>query len=441
VEFEKPITYRFRQGNTYFTELQFQSLYQSLHETQNNNPKMKTQELQHSIEIFDFQRQKDVEYFQNLIKLQQTFVKDFPISIIKDLMIDEYIEGKGSRTSFCYRLERQLGIIGNMRGSTSAVFVVYFGKKGKERDSKFRFTNKIGHVNNEFEALEKVKSEIIDLINAGKTNDINAILKNRLADLFKYKILGTYYPSKYLNQYSSRHLNYFLSEIGLNPSGETVLDKQNTLLEFKNSDEIMNKWSNFEFNRFLYGTFGRPPSNDDQEMKQGFLPAIEKVNPEFVDLTIIEEPFRPNTKNKSGGKPDYIENQERNNRLGKRGENIVYNLEKDFLIKKGLPTKKLIHVSLKNDRLGFDIQSLDEEGNIKYIEVKTTRRKKGDTSFIITDNEKETAESLKNYYIYIVFEGHTTKPKIWRIREPFNVYRKKLKLFPINYKVVINVKE
>lgn len=398
---------------------------------------MKTQELQHSIEKFEIQRQRDEEHFKNLEALQQDFVNDFPIKKIRSLSLDEYIEGKGSHTSFCYRLERQLDTIGNMRGSTVAVFVVYYSKD----KSKYLYTKKLGVCEDEYDALEKVKLEIVNLIKAGRSKDTDTILKNRLADLFKYKILGTYYPDEFPNLYSHIHLDYFIGELGLNPEGKTILDKQNTLVEFKNSDEIMKAWTNFEFNGFLYSTFGRPPSNEEQKEQQSALPAIDKVKPEVIDLTIIENKYSRKTKSKGSGKLNYKEQQERNNRLGKRGENIVYNLEKEFFKKNKLPLKKLIHSSLKDDRLGYDIQSLDAEGNIKYIEVKATRRAKGDTSFLITDNEKEQAENLENYFIYVVFEAHTLRPKIWQINEPFKRHKKDLKLSPVNYRVEVKVND
>lgn len=402
---------------------------------------MLTKELEHEIALFDLKRQRDASHFQNLEILQKQFVNDFPIDVIANLGIDEYIEGKGSHTSFCYRLERQLDEIGNMRGSTAAVFVVYYGKKGEGSEHKYRFTNKLGHVTNKEEALEKVKAEVIALINAGATKDSKAIHTNSLADLFKYKILGTYYPSDYLNLYSHRHIDFFISELGLNPNGKKILDKQNTLLEFKSSDELMSGWSNFEFNSFLYTSFGRPPSNDVQEKQLGALPSMEKVKPELIDLIIIEGIEDKLSKGKGSAKPNYKEQQERNDRLGKRGENIVFNWEEAFFKRLRFPPGQLEHSSKTDDRLGYDIKSLDDKGNVKFIEVKATRRQKGDANFIITDNEKEKAEKLHNYYIYIVFEAHTLHPKIWQIKEPFKDHQDKFILTPINYRVDISVKK
>lgn len=398
---------------------------------------MLTTELKHEIEKFDIQRQKDVSHFVRLKELQQGFVSDFQINDILSLKLDDYIEGKGSQTSFCYRLERQLGEIGDMRGSTVAVFVVYYSKN----KSDYLFTKILGEPIDEYDALTKVKEEIVKLISAGKERNHKAIINNRLSDLFKYKILGTYYPDEYLNLYSHRHLNYFIGELDLKPKGKTVLEKQNILLEFKNSNELMKVWSNYEFNSFLYTNFGRPPSNDDEEVAQGALPPIEKVKPVLINLVIGQAPDSNPKKNKGAAKPNYKEQQERNDKLGKRGENIVYNLEKEFITSNGFNKDLLIHSSKDDDRLGYDIKSVDESGNTKYIEVKATRRKKGDTNFIITENEVDKAEKLENYYIYIVFEAHTTRPEIWQIKEPFKNHKDEFNLTPINYRVSISVEE
>ena len=400
-----------------------------------------TKELQHKIELFDLKRQLDASHFEYLHEIQSQFVADFSLDTIKGLTIDDYVIGKGSPNSFCYRLEQGLSVIGDMRAGTSTKFVVYYGKKGTEEDRKYRYTNRLGKPIDEFDALGKVKSEIVTLITAGKERDVNSINSNRLSTLFKFKILGSYYPDHYLNLYSHRHLNYFIGELGLNPESKTVLGKQDTLLAFKNQNTLSKNWSNYEFNSFLYSQIGYPPSNDEEEAEKDVFPPIEKIKPEIVTLAISDH-IGTDTKGVRGkAKPDYKEQQERNNRLGSRGENIVYNWEQSFFKNQKYSFAQLEHSSKTDDRLGYDIKSLDENGEVKYIEVKATRRKKGNTNFIITDNERLKAEKLDNYYIYVVFEAHTARPKIWQIKEPFKGLQEKFKLSPINYRVEITVKE
>lgn len=395
-------------------------------------------DIAHQIELFDLKRQLEADDFTHLDNLQNMFVSDFSVERIRRLKIDEYVIGKGSKTSFCYRLERQLGALGDMRGSTSSVFVVYYGKKGGDTELKYRYTKKLGKATDELDALKKAKEAIISLIDAGARKDREAIKRNRLADLYKFKLLGTYYPDQYLNIYSPRHLNYFIGELGLNPIHASMFGKQDALLAFKNENKICREWSNYEFNNFLYHEFGRPPANEEGEKEQDVLPAIEDIKPEIIDLTITNY-VGGSKKGKGTAKPDYIERQERNSKLGKRGENIVFNLEEAFLRQNNFSLDKLEHSSKKDDRLGYDIKSLDENGIEKFIEVKSTRTKKGSVNFAITDNEKTKAKKLPNYYIYVVFEANTTSPKIWKIKEPFKGLHEKFKVTPTSYKVEVTV--
>ncbi|MBE9466878.1 MAG: DUF3883 domain-containing protein [Bacteroidetes bacterium] len=78
---------------------------------------------------------------------------------------------------------------------------------------------------------------------------------------------------------------------------------------------------------------------------------------------------------------------------------------------------------------------------MKYIEVKSTRKKVGITNFIITKNETEKAKKLKNYYIYVVFEAHTLHPKIWKIKKPFKLHKDLFLITPVNYKIEINIEK
>ena len=52
-----------------------------------------------------------------------------------------------------------------------------------------------------------------------------------------------------------------------------------------------------------------------------------------------------------------------------------------------------------NSSLGYDIQSINPNGNLKFIEVKTEGF---DNSFIISRNEITRLNETENYYIYVV---------------------------------------
>lgn len=399
---------------------------------------MTEKNIQEKISFFDSEREHLKEELQDLKKLQKKFVEDFPINRIKNLEIDEYVIGKNTHTSFCYRLERELDRLGTIRGATSPKFVVYYGHNGKGSIKDYRFTKKLGILTDKTEALAKVKEEIVSLIEAGNNNDIAQIKRNRLCNLFKYKILGTYFPDIYLDIYSHKHLDFFINKIGHNVYKSDIIEKQNILLDFKNSNAIMKRWSNQEFTRFLYVTIGKPTDRKEETEEIETLPPIKEVHSEIISLEISDYKDKKVKTAKPPKKTDYVKQQERNTKLGLRGEKIVFNSEEIFIKENKLPSESLKHVSLEDDTLGYDILSLDENGKKKYIEVKSTTGKAGDINFFISDNEKKQAETLENYYIYIVFEANTVSPKIWKIKEPFKKHSDKLKLTPVNYKVELS---
>ena len=65
--------------------------------------------------------------------------------------------------------------------------------------------------------------------------------------------------------------------------------------------------------------------------------------------------------------------------------------------------------------------------------------KVGDVDFYYTENEFDKAKEFgKDYFIYLVFEIKSKKPKIWIIRNPF--LSGKLEMKPVQYKVSIHTK-
>lgn len=399
-------------------------------------------DLEFKIKAFDLELEDRDKEFKKKRRLQKAFVADFPPSSIPTLKLDDYVLGKGSKNSFCYRVETGLIELGNMKGATSFKFGIYFGKKGEDVVKKYRFSKKYG--NSVQIAFKNVTEEIKRLIIAGKQNDGEIISKSKIAPLFRYKLLGSYFPDKYLNLYSVDHADYFLSELGLFVEQKSLYYKQKVLIEFKNKHHVMKNWGLLEYNTFLYKTIGRPHGTEKQQAELGILPPFEKVKPNEIALEIGTKPdpsglFKPDSGKK---KQDYDKQNERNSQLGKRGELIVFKMEQDFFKAKGFSLHLLEHTSLKNDRLGYDILTLDENQCQKHIEVKATRRSPNEyLNFMITANEIKQARALNNYYIYMVFEAHTTSPKIWKLKEPFKKHSAKILLEPVSYKAYMKTKK
>lgn len=111
--------------------------------------------------------------------------------------------------------------------------------------------------------------------------------------------------------------------------------------------------------------------------------------------------------NFSGRHIDFAESDDRNRQLGKTGEELVLEFEKNTLIKTGRSdlAEKVIHTSVvEGDGAGYDILSFNTDGENKYIEVKTTSGG-ASTPFYITLNELNfSREKSENYYLYRVYE-------------------------------------
>jgi len=109
---------------------------------------------------------------------------------------------------------------------------------------------------------------------------------------------------------------------------------------------------------------------------------------------------------------NHIENNADNKKLGDLGEQFAIQFEKKRLVDAGKVhlANKIKHISAElGDGAGFDIESFNEDGTARYIEVKTTR---GDFSqpIYITANELEKSRLDKdNYYLYRIYNYDESK--------------------------------
>ena len=404
----------------------------------------------------EFQEAKDTFQYTRILdsrkpfhKLRKDFIKIFTLDKIAKMKIDEFVQGKQNRESFCYGLERTLDPLGKITGSTCDKFGVYFS----EKDHEYSFVSRFG--TDYKSAFKNIKQSIIELIEAGNKEDYDAIRENLISPMFKGKILSTYFPNKYLNIFSNEHLDHYLIGLDLDTPEllkKDAIDKRRVLVEFKNNDPVMKSWDLDMFAVFLVTQYPKEPKAQKDEKyigtqeKELKFQAIEDFT--FVDNLSID--YDSTIVNKSKvtrckGKADYEKEEKRKTKLGDRGEKIVMLAEIDRVIKERGVTeeqakKLVIRESLENDSAGYDIRSVNPDGTYRYIEVKATTSKVGDMSFFYTINEYLTAQEHKeNYYVYIVYEILTKKPKIWVLKNPF-IGDQQLKLEPIKFKVNVQTK-
>jgi len=403
---------------------------------------MNYQELQEAKQTFRIHALE--KEYKSLFKIRDEFVRKYNPAKIASMTIDEYVQGKQSKTSFCYILERSLKGLGNMTGQYATKFGVWYSKDNGD----YSFEPRLGTTY--IEVFKKVKVSILNLLEAGKDHNYEEIINNPLNALFKGKILAVYYPDDYLNIFSNDHLNHYLKAFDLDTAElmkQNVLYKRKALLDYKNSDKDMKKWSNDMFSVFLWSHYPKAPLRSDEvavvsDEEEIEFPTLESFS--FIDLQLASgKPTLPTKSHSSKPSPDYEKEARKYKKLGDRGEYIVYQAEVSRLMKEllitGAKAKKLIKwVSRESDSYGYDIQSVNKDKIPRYIEVKATRDKAGSMDFYYTENEYETAKKYgENYYIYVVYEILTAHPKIWMIKNPF-IKGDGINMRPVKYKVELS---
>lgn len=403
---------------------------------------------------FESQIESVLKAKEDLYKLRNSFASYYSNQRILDMPLDHYALGNDlpkTGYNFCYTIERQLDGLGRIIGATSFKFGIYFGKTKSDQNYKYRFTKKFGSSQNM--AFSNIKQTIVDLIEAGDNEDIDVIVDNILSPMFKGKILSTYYPERYLNIFSDDHLEYFLVQLNLDTEeliwSDAVI-KREALVAFKNQDVVMKHWPLDIFTHFLYNVYpGRPlPPGKEQKPNDALgdyrnpnFPSV--ISPSWIDLEMKNPNPVSTSKPKGKGKenPDYEKEARKLKKLGDRGEKIVLEMEQTRLKELGLPKLAAKVKKAKFDYLGYDIESFETDGSPRYIEVKATRSKIGAANFFLSANELEKAHELRNYFIYMVYDILSTKPKVWIIDNPFNPENKKVVKTPISYRVVINTEQ
>lgn len=391
-------------------------------------------ELENQIKSFEIDSFKNKN--KELEAKRKDFIKRFSVSRIPSMSIDEYVIGKGkTENNFCYEIEHSLEDLGNIKSGFMTKFGIYF----KKDDNKYIITKKWdkGSLDKSFEYL---KSELIKLIEAGKINDINTIRKSPFSPMFKGKILSLNYPDKYLGVFSEAHLNHFLRSFNLHltlKDKADIFDKRDKLVEFKDSHPVMKNWTLQMFANFLYNYYPKAPTkdSDDIEMPIGKVNMID-WNFRSVEIDENEDSQNP-TKPSSTTNPDYIEAHKNQIKLGRRGEEIAMKYERQRLKDLGIKNQPKF---VEDDSKGYDIESWNEDGSKRFIEVKTTQTDPDKKFHIyLTANELEKAkkeEIKENYHLYIVFHPFESNQEVSDMKNPF-IEKDKIKLYHVLHKIFL----
>ena len=242
------------------------------------------------------------------------------------------------------------------------------------------------------------------MLKAGKTQDLEKIREVDVTPMVKGKLLFLYFPDRFVNIFSERHVDYFLARLRLNDPSRNVdlVAKKDVLCELKRDDEVFATWSIMEFTEFLYSVWHPPsrtaPSEAPTALKKFLLdlPPLEETHAEFIKIEMGAAPT-PKRPRDSSGRPPCVTNFQAKSRrdkiLGDHGEDIVFLTEKYALKKAG--------------QIGL------------FDKVHHGSR----------------------FHIYVVFEADSRTPKILRLSNPARMENESFLLEPTSYRASLLVSD
>ena len=249
-------------------------------------------QIDNKIKFFMQNKSEYESEYKRLESLRKSFVDHYNMKRLMDMKKEDYVIGLERKDTFCYRIENELKGLGDIHGSPATKFGLYYGTLGDDKEDKYRLSPKFGEdINSGF---EEIKKEIVYLRMAGDRGEYDKIRACKLQSLFRGKILSTYFPEKYLAVFAEDHLNHFMDMLGMKVVSRSVLDMQDCLVAWKNSQEYLKDLNNYYFTKFLYVSFGRPLENRrslqdiqgkrDKEYPREYVSKISITIPQWEEL-------------------------------------------------------------------------------------------------------------------------------------------------------------
>lgn len=184
--------------------------------------------------------------------IRQSFVEYYTIDKIRDLKKEEYVCGRkkakyNDYRTFCYRIEYELNVLGSMKGSYANKFGIYWNTSINDYECNPKYGT------SKDEVFSNVKASIISLLEYAREENLQKIEESKIANAFKYKLIATYYPDRYLPISSLNHIEEFLTKLGIPfEKKDCFIVKQEKLRTFKDKIPTMKDWSLLEYMTFLY---------------------------------------------------------------------------------------------------------------------------------------------------------------------------------------------
>lgn len=321
------------------------------------------------------------------------FLRRFPVGTLDKLTLQEYAIGQNRGQSFCHWAEPGTDKWARITGATANKFGIYYGFAGKGSTERFRYTRKFAGDQPLSGAQSKVyravRAELVKLVVSAQALDFEAIDRNSLSQMFKAKVVSLYFDDLYLPICSDR----ILLDIGveLEIDSKSPSEVQHAALDLRTFVPVTAGWSNLKLSDFLL----RLVSDGSKSLA----PVQPKAPP--------PKPKVPNL----DWEPNFEALAKAAREKGEKSEAFALEREKARLLSRGMKGLiKKIQDRTKKPRYGYDFQSFSDDGEARYIEVKTFTGGR----FFLSANELRIAQDEKEgkrYFFYLVTYDRDGEPE------------------------------
>jgi len=150
------------------------------------------------------------------------------------------------------------------------------------------------------------------------------------------------------------------------------------------------------------------------------LEAVEARHLEPLDTWVPPGPREGGARRPGSWLPPSRRDQERDQAVGSRGEEIIYRRELARVQALGYAETRVIWQSRSDPGAPYDILSLDDDGEDLWIEVKSTTGRDGRFQWSKGEFEKALQER-ERYVLWRVYEADTSIPAVKSFRDPISI--------------------
>lgn len=227
---------------------------------------------------------------QDIQNLWDRFLEVWSVDRVKDMTLEEYIQ-VGSKNSFTYWLEHVTKPIADIRGGDASKFGIFHRRnqqnkengRGRIYDNEYCWFEKFGTTKEQ--AFQTIKNNILNIISAVRSNNLDDLQSIQISDMFKWKIAYLYQNQKdpsIVPIFSKAWLDFLTGDNNL-----TYAHAYKYLLEKKDKNFSIQEYGNQLAKQYLKAN---PKKNVKEELSQ--YDSIISYDDEVEDNTVpLSEPL------------------------------------------------------------------------------------------------------------------------------------------------------